>query len=88
MRKLFDGNNVVNMDEYVGYNINVDDGFTYTQLVMLQIFSNNVTLPEQIYITPMMIGNTLKKSKKEDVEPPEEMTYFYKELGKLIHMMR
>ena len=64
MMKLFDCNNVVNMDEYVGYNINVDDGFTYTQLVMLQIFSNNVTLPEQIYITTMMIGNTLKKSKK------------------------
>ena len=59
------------MDEYVGWNINGDYDFAFTQPVMLQIFSYEFALPELVPNTPAMITKTLMKSMEEDVDPPE-----------------
>ena len=64
-----------------------DDGFAFTQSVMLQSFSNYFSLPKRVPNTTLMSGKTLTKSMEEDVETPEEMTYFCKVVGKLIYVM-
>ena len=51
MMDLFDCDDVVNMNEYVGCKINVDDGFTFTQLVILQSFRDDFSLPKQVPTT-------------------------------------
>ena len=85
--KLFDCDDLGNKDKCVGCNINGDDGFTFTQSVMLKSFRNDSSLPKRVPNTTLMSGKTLTKSTEEDIEPPEEMTYFCKEVGKLIYMM-
>ena len=74
MMKLFDCDDVGNMDEYVGYKINGDDCFTFTQPVMLQSFRNEFALPKRVPISSAMAGKTLSKT-EEDVDTPEETSY-------------
>ena len=59
------------MDEYVGWNINGDYDFAFTQPVMLQIFSYEFALQKLVPNTPTMSGKTMMKSTEENVDPPE-----------------
>ena len=70
--KLFDWDDVGKMGEYVVCKINGYYGFTFTQPVMLQIFSNEFYLIKKVPTTPEMPGKTLTKATEEDV-------YLYKE---------
>ena len=74
MINLYDCDNMVNMEKYVGCKINGYDGFNLIQIVMLQRFSNDFASPKQVPITPAMPGKTLTKSTEEDVKPPEGTT--------------
>ena len=56
--------------------------------MILQSFGDEFSLPKRVTVTPGMPGNTLKKATEEDVQPPEETTYFHKGVGKLIHIIR
>ena len=76
--KLFDCDDVGNMDGYVGWKINVDDGFTFTQTVMFQSFGDEFSLPKIVTATPLIPGNKLRKATEDDFQPPEETTYFHK----------
>ena len=57
-------------------------------MVMLKIFSNELSLPKQVPTTTEMQGKAPEKAMEEDVGTPEEMAYFLKGVGKLIHIMR
>ena len=70
--KLFYCGDVVKIDEYVGYKINRYYGSTFTQPVMLQIFSDEFALPNRVPTTPTITGNILKKATEVDVKLPEE----------------
>ena len=59
--KLFDCDDVVNMYEYVGFNINGDYVFTFTQLMMLQSFRDEFDLPKLFPNTPAIPGKKLTK---------------------------
>lgn len=50
MMKLFDCDDVGDMDEYVGCKINREDAFTFTQPVMLQSFEDEFDLPTRTYL--------------------------------------
>ena len=60
--KLFNFDYMLDMDEYFGCKINGYDGFTFTQKVMFQIFSNGIALTKGVPTTPTMTGNILTKS--------------------------
>ena len=49
MIKLFECDDVVNMDDYVRCKINGDNGFTFTQPVMFQNFRNEFDLPKRVH---------------------------------------
>ena len=85
---MFDCDDVVNMDEYVWCNINGEDGFNFTQPVMLQRIRNEFSVPKQVPTTPEIPVKTPIQATEEDVDPPKETTYLCKGVGKLIHMMR
>ena len=65
--KIFDCDDVVNMDDYVWCNINGDNGFTFTHLVMLQGFRNKFDLPKRVPTTPAITGKKMTKDMEEDV---------------------
>ena len=69
--KLLYCDDVGNMYDYVGCNINVDDGFNFTYPVMLQVFKDEFSLPKLVSNTPEITGKTLTKSTGEDVDPPK-----------------
>ena len=54
---------------------------------MLQRFIDDFSLSKLLLTTPIIPVKTWTKSKKEHVEPPEDMTYFCKVVGKLIYVM-
>ena len=71
---LFYFDDVGHLYDYVGCKINRDDCSTFTQLVMLQSFSNEFILSKWVYTTSSIPGKTLTKAMEQDFEPPEEMT--------------
>ena len=77
MMKLFYCEDVWNIYEYVGCNINGNDDFTFPHTFMFQNFSY-VAIP----------GKTLTKSMEEYVGPPKETTQFYKGLEKFLQIIR
>ena len=61
---------------------------TFTQPVMLQSFKDEFDLPTLEPNTPLEPGKILIKAKEGESVPPEEITYYHKGTGKLLHMMR
>ena len=55
------------MDDYVWCNINGDNGFTFTHLVMLQGFSNAFDLQKRVPTTTAITGKKMTKDMEEDV---------------------
>ena len=69
--RLFDCDDVGNMDNYIGYNTNGDDGFNLNQPVMFQSFSDEFILPKQVPTIPAIPVNKLKKNTEENVGTPD-----------------
>ena len=89
MMQLFDCDDVGNMDEYVGCKIGREEGsFRFTQPMMMQSFKGEFDLPTRDPNTPLEPGNILIKAKEGESVPPEEITYYHKGTGKLLHMKR
>jgi hypothetical protein len=88
MKKLFECEDVGDFDEYVGCKISRDEGFKFTQPVMLQSFKDEFDLPEREQKVPALAGVTLTKATDENELSPAETTYFRKGVGKLLHMTR
>lgn len=88
MKKLFECEDIGDLNEYVGCKISRNDGFTFTQPVMLQSFKDEFDLPDRDQKVPALAGVTLTKATDENELSPKETTYFRKGVGKLLHMMR
>jgi len=88
MKNLFECEDVGDFDEYVGCKISREDGFTFTQPVMLQSFKDEFDLPEREQRVPALAGMPLTKATDDNELCPAETTYFRKGVGKLLHMTR
>eukprot|EP00979_Chaetoceros_neogracilis_P018749 scaffold11121_cov544-Chaetoceros_neogracile.AAC.1 len=66
MKKLFECEDVGDFDEYVGCKISRDEGFKFTQPVMLQSFKDEFDLPQREQKVPALAGVTLTKATDEN----------------------
>eukprot|EP00957_Ditylum_brightwellii_P198696 15144378-Ditylum_brightwellii.AAC.1 len=87
----FDCNDVGEVKEYVGYNININEeekSMTFTQPVLLQSFEDEFELTERKVKTPAESGSILIKTDPENKLNGKGHTYFRSGTGKLLHMVR
>ncbi len=89
LMQRFDCKDCEDLEEYLGCKIEwTENSLKFTQLVLLQSYSDKFELPTRIYKTPAQVGSVLVAGKKIEALSPAMQKKHCSGTGKAMHAMQ